>query len=200
MLESLFIKAFRWFPVNISFVNCILYLWIVKSSFFYRTPLVAASANVLFCIIFSKRRCWIYCSFTLHNCFILKSKITLIAFVLLYHSLSFVVSRCQSLSFIVTRCHSLSLVVTRCNSFSLAVTNCTTRCHWLSLVVICCLSLHHSLSLDVPLFCLFINDQFQESYNVSYFKEIKPLKIPQEAETYLETKRASTIKPFCEYT
>ena len=150
---------------------------IVKSSFFYRTPLVAASANVLFCIIFSKRRCWIYCSFTLHNCFILKSKITLIAFVCcttrccsLNHSLSFVVSRCHSLSFIVTRCNSLSLVVTRCNSFSLAVMSCTTRYHSLSLFVICCLSLHHSLSIDVPLFCLFINDQFQESYNVSYFK------------------------------
>ena len=118
----------------------------------------------------------------------------------LNHSLSFVVSRCHSLSFIVTRCHSLSLVVTRCNSFSLVIMSCTTRCHSLSLVVICCLSLHHSLSIDVPLFCLFINDQFQESYNVSYFKEIKPLKIPQEAETYLETKRASTIKAFCEYT
>ena len=180
------------------------YFKIVKSSFFYRTPLVAASVNVLFCIIFSKRRCWIYCSFTLHNCFILKSKTTLIAFVLLYHSLLFVeplvVIRCHSLSFIVTRCNSLSLVVTRCNSFSLAVMSCTTRYHSLSLFVICCLSLHHSLSIDVPLFCLFINDQFQESYNVSYFKEIKPLKIPQEAETYLETKRASTIKPFCEYT
>ena len=34
-----------------------------------------------------------------------------------------------------------------------------TRSHSLSLVVIRCHSLYHSLSLDVPLVCLFINDQ-----------------------------------------
>ena len=55
----------------------------------------------------------------------------------LYHSLSFVVTRCHSLSFIVTRYHSLSLVVTRC----------TTRFHWLSLIVTGC----HSLPFVVPL-------------------------------------------------
>ena len=38
----------------------------------------------------------------------------------------------HSLSFLITRCHSLSFVVTRC----------------------------HSLPFDVPLVCLFINDQF----------------------------------------
>ena len=77
---------------------------------------VKIAANVLFDIIFSKRRCWIYCNFTFHNCFILKPKITLICF----HSLH---TRCHSLY------HSLSLVV------PLVVTRCTTRCHFLSFVV-----------------------------------------------------------------
>ena len=130
------------------------YFKTVKSSFFYRTPLVAA--NVLFCIIFSKRRCWIYCSFTLHNCFILKSKITLIAFVCcttrccsLNHSLSFVVSRCHSLSFIVTRCHSLSLVAIRCNtrshSLSWVVPLVVICCHSLSFVIFRCITRCHSM-------------------------------------------------------
>ena len=56
----------------------------------------------------------------------------------LYHSLSFVITRCPSLSFVVplvvirctTRCHwlyhSLSFVVTRCHSLSLLVSRCTT--------------------------------------------------------------------------
>ena len=57
------------------------------------------------------------------------------------HSLSFVVTRCHSLY------HSLSLVVIRCHSF-------TTRCH--------------SLSLDVPLVCLFLNDLI-ETWNENYF-------------------------------
>ena len=99
-----------------------------KSRFFYRTPLVAASADVLLYIIFSKRHCWIYCSYTLRSCFILKPKINLIRF----HSLSFVVP----------------VVVIRC----------TTHRHSLSLVLIRCHSLYHSLSLDVPLVCFFIND------------------------------------------
>ena len=67
----------------------------------------------------------------------------------LYHSLSFLVTRCHYLSFVVTRCHSLSLVVPlvviRCHSLSFVATRFITRCH--------------SLSLDVPLVCLFINDQ-----------------------------------------
>ena len=48
--------------------------------------------------------------------------------------------------------HSLSLFVIRCLSLSLVVIRCTTRCH----------SLYHSLSLDVPLVCLFINDLYDE--------------------------------------
>ena len=46
----------------------------------------------------------------------------------------------EKLTKMVTRCHALSLVVIRC----------TTRCY----------SLYHSLSLDVPLVYLFINDHF----------------------------------------
>ena len=94
----------------------------------------------------------------------------------LYHSLSFVIARCHSLSLVIThchslsffvtrfttRCHSLSLIVplafTRCHSLSLAVPLVVTCCHSLSLVVICC----PSLLLDVPLVCLFINDQFHK--------------------------------------
>ena len=56
------------------------------------------------------------------------------------------VARCQSLSLVY---HSLSLLVTCCHSLSFVVTRCNTRCH----------SLQHSLSFDVPLICLFINDQ-----------------------------------------
>ena len=54
------------------------------------------------------------------------------------HLLSFVVTHCT------TRCHSLSIAVT--------------LCHLFSLVLICCHSLYHSLSLNVPLVCLLIND------------------------------------------
>ena len=127
------LQAFRFFLVNIA--------ELLRTTFFYRTPPVAASADVLFYIIFSKRRCRIYCSFTLHNCFILKRKITLICFHSLYH-------RCHSLyhslllDFIHR--HSLSFNVTCCCSLSLVELLIVTRCH--------------SLSLAVLLFCLFIND------------------------------------------
>ena len=74
-------------------------------------------------------------------------------------SLAKITTRCHFLSFDVTGCHSLSLAVplvvirwhcctTHCHSLSFVVTRCTTRCH----------SLYHSLSLDVPLICLFINN------------------------------------------
>ena len=76
------------------------------------------------------------------------------------HSLSLVVplvaTCCRSLSFVFTRCttlcHSLSLVE------PLVITRCTTRCHSLSLVVPLVVTRCHSLWLDVPLVCLFIND------------------------------------------
>ena len=78
------------------------------------------------------------------------------------HLLPFTVTRC------ITRCHSLPLVV------PLVVTRCTTRCHSLyysfslvvPIVVTRCHLLYHfvvtrclSLSLDVPLVCVFINDR-----------------------------------------
>ena len=79
----------------------------------------------------------------MHNCFILKPKITLIRF----HSLSFgvplVVIHCT------TRCHllypSLSFVVTRCRSLSLAVIRCHSLYHSLSLVVLLFATRYHSL-------------------------------------------------------
>ena len=55
----------------------------------------------------------------------------------------------------LTCCHSLLIVVTLSHSFLLFVTRCTTFCSSLSLVVI----RFHSLSLDLPLVCLFINDR-----------------------------------------
>ena len=131
--------------------------------------------------------CWIH---TVHSSYILHKKLNKIlqkpdwSFLsfwnlkLLYftcrHSYSFVVPLpvicCDSLSFVVTRCHSLSLGITRFYSLSLVVAlvviRCTTRCHSLLLVVIHCNSLYHSLSLDVPLICLFINNlqKLTESY------------------------------------
>ena len=73
------------------------------------------------------------------------------------HSLSLVVICCLSLLFKVTYCHSLSLV-------AILATPCLTRfhsvCHLLSFVVTRCHSLYHSLSLDVSLVCLFINNHF----------------------------------------
>ena len=95
----------------------------------------------------------------------------------LYHSLSFVLTRCHSLSFIVThshslslvvllvvtrchslyhslsfvviRSHSLSLVIIHCHSFSFVVTRCTTRCHSLPFAVPLVVTRCHSLSLVV---------------------------------------------------
>ena len=108
---------------------------------FYRIRPVAASVDVPLYIIFSKRRYWIYCSYILHNYFILNPKITLIYF----HSLSFVVPlvliRC------ITCWHSLSLYVTRCRLLSV-LSFVVTRFHSLPfvlpIVVIRCHSMYHS--------------------------------------------------------
>ena len=43
------------------------------------------------------------------------------------------------------------------------------------------------------------SNRFQESYTVRYFKVINRLKSLQKAEAYLESKRASIMKLFCEY-
>ena len=69
----------------------------------------------------------------------------------LYHSLSFVVTRCHSLSLVVTRCHSLPLVVLRCHSLSLVV----------PLVVTCCTICCHSLSFIVPLVVIRCHSMYQ---------------------------------------
>ena len=89
--------------------------------------------------------CWIYSSYILHKklnkiplCLILKPKITSRHFTY-SHSFSFVAS------FVVTHCYLLLPVVIRCNSLLFNVIRCTTLCH--------------SLSLDVQLFCIFINNQ-----------------------------------------
>ena len=111
----------------------------------------------------------IYCSCALHILFHSEPKITqfyLLSFVFirfhwLYHSLSFVVIHYHSLyhslsfvvSLVVTRCHSLSLVVIRCHSLSYSLS------FVVPLVVIRSHSLYHSLSLNVLLVCLFINDR-----------------------------------------
>ena len=88
------------------------------------------------------------------------------------------VTRCHSLQFVVTRCitccHSFSLVapiVIRCHSLPLVVPLIVILCHSFSLVrfvAIRCHSLYHSLSLDVPLVCLFINNSFNAIYFVIF--------------------------------
>ena len=60
-LESLFNKV-----VGLQMFSCE-YCKFFKSSFFYRTPQVPASADVLFYIKFSKISCWIYCSLLFHS-------------------------------------------------------------------------------------------------------------------------------------
>ena len=44
------------------------------------------------------------------------------------------------------------------------------------------------------------NNRFHGSSNIKYVKEIKRLKDLQQAEAYLEPKRASTMELFCKYT
>ena len=111
----------------------------------------------------------LYCRYTLHEklnlnlqepdrrpfvsfC-MLKSFFHLLSFFFfpsLNHSLSFLVTCC------ITCCHSFSFVVTRCSSLSIVLICCPS----LSLVAIRYTAGCHSLSLDIPLVCLFINDPF----------------------------------------
>ena len=95
--------------------------------------------------------------------------------IIIFYLLSFVfirfITRCHSLSLIVIFCYLLSLtvplVVTRCHSlyhsFSFVAPLVFIHCHSLSFVAPlvfihchCC----HSMSLDVPLVCLFIYDHY----------------------------------------
>ena len=109
---------------------------------FYRKSPLTTSVDFLFYITISKRCCRIYCSYTLHNCFILKPKITFIRFHLLIFFVLLVVIRChcQSLPLVVllvvTRCHSLY------HSLPFVVTRCTTRL---------CLFINDCFSHDIPL-------------------------------------------------
>ena len=67
----------------------------------------------------------------------------------------------------------LSLAVTHCYFLSLVVTRCITCCHSLSLVAPLvanrCPSLYQSLSLDIPLVCLFINGHLKHLFRRSLF-------------------------------
>ena len=97
--------AFRCFPVNVA--------KLLRPDFFIEHLWWFLLQMFCFTLYFQKKRCWIYCSFTLHNCFIVKPKITRICFHSLYHSFSFLVTGYHSLSLVaphvVTRYHSLSL-------------------------------------------------------------------------------------------
>ena len=96
----------------------------IAKLFFYRTPPVAASANILFYIIFQKD---VAEYIAVLHCIIVSFwnlKSFSFAFILcitrchsLYNSLSLVLTCCHSLSFIVIRSHSLSLVVPHHSSF-----------------------------------------------------------------------------------
>ena len=99
------------------------YCKIAKSSFFMQHLRWLLLEKFCLTLYFQKdvAEYIIYCTFTLHNCFILKPKITLICFHSLHHSLSFVVPLVAPP--VVIRCTS------RCHSFPLFVTRCTTRCH-----------------------------------------------------------------------
>ena len=82
-------------------------------------------------------------------------------FHLLHHFSLLAVNHCHLLSLIVIcchlLCHFLSFAVIHCHLLSLVVIRCTTRYHSLSLAVIRCHLLYDSLSLVVPLVCLFID-------------------------------------------
>ena len=88
--------------------------------------------------------------------------------------LSRFLSKKKKIGEITTHYHSLSLVVIRCHLLPLIVPLdvicCTTRCHSLSFLVTRCTTCSQSLSLDVSLVCLFINDRpifnFHHQYSV----------------------------------
>ena len=74
------------------------------------------------------------------------------------------------LSFAVTHFHLLSLFAIRflllsnISLVSLVAIRCTTRSYSISFFAIRCQSLYHSLSLNVPLVYLFINDPYLKSF------------------------------------
>ena len=129
MLESHFIKAFRWFPVNISkllraafFIEHLWWQQMFCSALYFQRD-VAEYIVVLHCIIVSFWN--------------LKS-LLLLSFVVPLVVIRWT-TRCHSLSVVVTRCHSLWRVVIRWHSLPFVVTLVPTRCH----------ELYHSLSFVV---------------------------------------------------
>ena len=137
------LQTFRTFPVNIT--------KFLTVAFFIELQRVAASADVLLTLK------TLLNSYTLHNCSILKPKITLICFHLLSFYVPLVVIHCHSFAHVVIHCHWLSFVVTHCHSLY----------HSLLFIVTCC----HSLSLDVSLACLFINDRYTLLFEFIYWRE-----------------------------
>ena len=117
------------------------YCEMFKNSYFYGTTPVAASADVLFYIIFSKKTLlyieYIVVMHCIINSFWNLKTLVVICCTTLCHWFSLVATRCHSFSFVVTCCyslyHSLSLflplVVTRCHSLSFVVPLVVTRCH-----------------------------------------------------------------------
>ena len=185
MLESLFNKFIgfqaynftkkrfqhRSFPVNIAnFKNTYFekHLWTAGSDSSYvrhkklNTIIQEADwpSRLAFCFFWKIKS--LYFAYSHSHSFVLSLAVTHCHFLLL------VVFCCHSLSLavplVVTRCdslyHSLSftvpLNVTRCHLLSFNVTRCHSLYHLLSFVVTLC----HSMSLDVPLVCLFINDHY----------------------------------------
>ena len=117
----------------------------IYTSNFLIYKLLLSLLVVMYCIknwikFFRKQTAFLFHFETWNNSILL----ALTRFYLLYHSLSFVVTRCHLLSLAVIRCLSLALsvplVVISCNC------HCTTR---FSLAVTRC----------IPPICLFINDQ-----------------------------------------
>ena len=108
-----------------------LYLWMYSSYIAWEIEWNYSGTRLAFCLILKPVK----------SLFFL---LVLIHFHLLYHSLSFAVTRWHLLS--ITPCQSPSLIFIHCHSFSFVVTHCTTRCpircttrcHSLSLIVICC--------------------------------------------------------------
>ena len=111
------LQTFRIFPVNIT--------KFLTVAFFIELQRVAASADVLLTLK------TLLNSYTLHNCSILKPKITLICFHLLSFYVPLVCTRCHSLSLAFICCHSLPFVVSlafiHCHLLPFAVTRCITR-------------------------------------------------------------------------
>ena len=100
------------------------------------------------------------------NCshYILWSNVSVFAIerMVVIHYLKCTVPFSFAVSLAATRCHSWSFVVIRCylsSLFSFVVPLAAIYCYSLLFVALRCNTRCHSLSLDVPLVCFFINDR-----------------------------------------